>query len=141
MSVRSFAWLALAVVSGCSQDRLDLVPASGQVLIDGKPLTFGFIQVVPQNARPASSPIGPDGRFSLGTFRPGDGVVPGVHAVAVIGIESMGPGSQRWHAPQKYRDVGTSGLTLDVHKPNRELVIQLTWDGGAPFVENASANE
>lgn len=126
--------LALGVAAGCGPDRPDVVPASGQVLIDGQPLPHGFVQVLPENARPATGPV-KDGRFVLTTFEPGDGVVPGRHRVAVLASEAEGGTGQRWHAPKKYADPETSGLEIEVAEPTEDLRIELTWDGGKPFVE------
>lgn len=134
------ACLLLCVVSvlaaiGCADDRPQRVRASGRVLIDGKPLEHGFVQVAPDGDRAATGQIGPEGRFSLTTFDDNDGVVPGTHRVAVVAVESQGPTSQRWHAPKKYMSVDTSGLTIEVDKPTDSLEIKLSWDGAEPFVE------
>jgi hypothetical protein len=125
----------LLLTSGCGDGRPKRVPVSGQVLIDGKPLTLGSIYFVPTAARPASAEIGPDGRFTLATFEPGDGAVPGTHKVSVQAVESVGTNKVRWHAPKKYTDHRTSGVTATIDGPTDSLVIELTWDGGKPFVE------
>ncbi len=115
-----------------------IVPVSGQVLIDGKPLEHGFVQVIPEGYRAASGKIGPDGRFQLTTFAPNDGCAVGSHPATVIGVETINPTSQRWHAPKKYADPATSGLTVTIEGPTDSLTIKLTWDGGKPFVEHFS---
>jgi len=121
-------------VTGCSSEP-KMVPVSGVVLIDGKPLTHGKIQVAPANARPAFATIGPDGRFTLGTYSADDGIPIGSHPVAIIAHEALGPGSQKWHAPKKYISTETSELTISVDKATNDLVVNLTWNGGKPFVE------
>jgi len=132
--------LALIVaVSGCGDQRPKRVPVAGKVLIDGQPLTYGFIQVIPENDRAATAKIGPDGSFRLTTFEENDGCVPGHHKVAVIANESLNPLTQKWHAPQKYMETGTSGLTIDVSDPTDSLVIELSWQGGKPFIEKFEA--
>jgi hypothetical protein len=131
---------ALVAGMGCGgESRPDRVPVSGTVMIDGEPLEHGFVQVVPSNARAASGKIGPGGRFELHTFDPGDGCVPGKHQVAVIANESIDPQSQRWHAPKKYINPDESGLVIDITGPTTDLVIELSWDGGEPFVERFGA--
>lgn len=127
--------LGLVCVSGCGDGRPKRVPVSGQVLVDGKPLPYGFVQVVPEGARPAAGAVGPDGRFTLTTFEPGDGAVLGIHPVMVTAAEMISTTTQRWHAPKKYADVATSGLAVTIDAPTDSLLIQLSWDGGKPFDE------
>ena len=79
--------------------------------------------------------LGPGGRFTLSTFKDGDGCVLGKHRVAVISREIKSPTSQLWHAPKKYIRPDTSGLEVDVSGPTDNLEINLTWDGGKPFLE------
>ncbi|MCA9032121.1 MAG: hypothetical protein KDA66_14995 [Planctomycetaceae bacterium] len=129
----------MAVMPGCSDGRPKRVPVSGQVLIDGKPLEHGFVQVIPANDRAASGQIGSDGRFTLTTFTTDDGCVPGNHVVTIIANESIDPQSQRWHAPKKYCDPTTSDLKIDIVDATDDLVINISWDGGEPFVERFDA--
>jgi hypothetical protein len=130
--------VTMAMLSGCGDGRPSRVPVSGQVLIDGKPLDYGFIRLVPKGARPASAEIGADGRFTLKTFEPGDGAVLGTHPVMILAAEPLTSTKQRWHAPKKYADPAASGLTATIDGPTDSLVIKLTWDGGKPFVETVS---
>ncbi len=44
--------LSVVVLPGCGDGRPTRVPISGQVLIDGKPLTTGAVRLVPAGARP-----------------------------------------------------------------------------------------
>jgi hypothetical protein len=126
--------LSLVVCSGCDH-RPRRIPVSGTVLIDGKPLTYGFVRIAPADARPATGQIGPDGRFTLTCYDESDGCVPGTHQTAVIACESMGSNANRWHAPKKYLNPETSGLTVEITEPTDSLVINLSWEGGKPFVE------
>jgi len=136
------ATMALVVVAaGCGDGRPTRVPVSGQVLIDGKPLDYGFVRLMVEGARPATAQIGPDGRFTLKTFDNGDGAVPGTHPVMVLAAEPLGSTKQRWHAPKKYADPATSGLTATIDGPTDSLVINLTWNGGKPFVETIQGGE
>ena len=54
----------------------------------------------------------------------------------MIATESINGSSQRWHAPKKYITPETSGLEIDIQKATDSLVIELSWEGGAPFVEH-----
>ena len=131
----------IVLVAGCGDSLPKRVPVSGQVLIDDKPLTQGSIRLFPSNARPATGEIGPDGRFQLTTFGDQDGVVLGTHAVAVNALEILSSKSQRWHVPKKYSNPRTSSLTAVIDGPTDSLKIELTWDGGKPFVETVSGGE
>lgn len=130
----SLGVVALGLLGCGGPDRPALVPVSGQVLIDGKPVEHGTIQVIPKDARAARGTLGPGGTFQLETYEANDGCVPGTHQVIVMATEPQ-TGGQKWHAPQKYKDAATSGLTVEIKEPTTSLTIELSWDGGKPFVE------
>jgi hypothetical protein len=125
---------------GCGDGRPKRVHVSGKVLIDGQPLKIGYVQFIPQGARPAGGKIDSEGHFALTCFEPGDGAVPGVHRVTVTASEFVSSTATRWFAPKKYNDVSKSGLQQEITGPTDEVVINLTWDGGKPFVENTAAD-
>lgn len=126
----------LPVLSGgCGDGRPRRVPVSGRVIIDGKPLVSGFIRVVPDDARPSTGEIDSDGRFRLTTFDQLDGCVAGTHRVEVVAFDTISPTALRWLAPPKYRDSSSSGLTVTIDGPTDSLAIDLSWDGGEPFVQ------
>jgi hypothetical protein len=126
---------AISLCLGCSDNRPTIVPVSGQVLIDGKPLAVGSIQFIHSNARPAGGAIGPDGRFTLTTYELNDGAVVGNHHVRIAASEPHGTNAVRWSAPKKYANTETSGIQVEVHDPVDDLKIELYWEGGKPFVE------
>jgi hypothetical protein len=133
------AFLGLVIISGC-ESRPTRYKVSGQVLIDGKPLPAGQIIVAPANARRAAAVLDKEGRFTLTTYdqdEQGDGVVLGTHKVGVTAYEYVGANRVKWHAPKKYLDPETSGLTLTVTEDTDNAVINLTWDGGEPFYESS----
>src|SRR3954453_660077 len=80
---------AFLAVVGCGGGGPKIVPVSGIVLIDGQPLTYGHVQVIPTGWRPAPGRIGGDGRFTLTTTASGDGCAVGTHPVAVLAGESV----------------------------------------------------
>ncbi|WP_350212981.1 hypothetical protein [Botrimarina sp.] len=128
--------LSLAsLMLGCSDGRPTRVKASGRVMIDGEPLKHGSVLFVPDGGRPAAGAIDSDGRFFLTCFEPGDGIIPGKYQVQVKGTEPIGEDAQRWHAPMKYANPRTSGIEREVNESTDALLIELTWDGGEPFVE------
>lgn len=120
---------------GCSDGRPTRVAVSGTVLIDGQPLTRGIIQFVPEGTRPAAGKIDEQGRFTLTSYDGGDGVVLGTHRVMVAAKEMVGESKAKWLAPPKYADFRKSGLTVEVTEPTDDLTIELSWDGGKPFVK------
>lgn len=120
---------------GCGDGRPERISVSGQVLIDGQPLTYGYIRFVPTGSRPSSGRLDEQGRFTLSSYEKNDGIVPGVHRIEVDASESISSKKIKWHAPKKYFRYTNSGLEQEITEPTDSLVINLTWDGGKPFVE------
>lgn len=123
---------------GCGDGRPSRVPVSGQVLIDGQPLKHGVVSFVPTGARASFGKLDDQGRFTLGCFEQADGAVVGLHRVQVAADEAVGEIRTRWHAPKKYADYKTSGLEREVSVSTDSLRIELSWDGGKPFIETDS---
>lgn len=128
--------IIVAMVGGCGQQRPRRVPVSGRVLLDGKPLTFGVVRFLPPESRPSTGKLDDHGRFALSCFEPGDGAVPGTHAVEVIAGENLSETECRWHAPARYARWDTSGLVQEVTGPATDVVIELSGneavDGPSP---------
>ncbi len=120
----------LLTLVGCSDGRPDRVPVSGRVLLDGKPLTVGFVRLVPPDARAATGRIGEDGSFHVTTFDTGDGAVTGAHKVAVVAYDENSPGEYRPLIPDKYVRPETSGLEIQIDGPTDDLIIELRSDAG-----------
>jgi hypothetical protein len=121
--------LMLAVV-GCQQ-KSNVVPVRGKVLLDGKPLTKGMIATMPSAGRGANAKIQPDGSFELRTFGQNDGATVGVHRVAIVAFETpanAGPesGSGPSLVPKRYTSPETSGLTIDVKPGDNSPELKLT---------------
>ncbi len=127
----------LSVLVGCGDGRPGRVPVSGQVLIDGKPLTYGYIEFITAGARPAGGRLDEEGRFTLSCYEKNDGIIPGNYQVEVNASEGLSNNRKRWHAPKKYFSKDHSGLNQEVTEATNSMVIELTWDGGKPFVERA----
>ncbi|WP_425395562.1 hypothetical protein [Aeoliella sp.] len=129
--------LSLAVLAGCGDNR-GLVPVSGTVTIDGKPLTVGQVMVSPEGHRQSIGPLDDQGRFTLTCYEKGDGAPVGTFPVAVMAVEQISERELRWHAPRKYANELKSGITATIDGPTDDLKIELSWDGSrqkGPFVE------
>lgn len=127
--------LVTFAMAGCGDGRPKRLRVSGQVLIDGKPLTYGTVRFVPKGARASSGTLDKNGRFTLTCYGNEDGVVPGLHQVEVNAAESLSGSKNLWHAPKKYARFRTSPLQKEITESTDSLVINLTWDGGKPFTE------
>jgi hypothetical protein len=123
------------LASGCGDRRPARVPVSGRVLIDGKPLTVGNVKFVPDGSRPSSAKVDAQGRFTLTCYDGEDGVVLGRHRAQISAMEVISGSKVRWLAPPKYADFRTSELEFEITEPTDDLKIELTWDGGKPFVQ------
>jgi hypothetical protein len=119
---------------GCGR-RPTLVPVSGRVTLDGKPLGFGSVMIQPTGGPAARGTIQPDGSFAVGTFTPGDGAIVGPASVRVACYEQQRPGAPppqgelalgKSLIPEKYTQFETSGITATVAAGMAPLEIDLT---------------
>src|SRR6476620_3166559 len=83
--------LLLLLLAGCNRGP-KMVPVTGKVIYNGKPLEFGVVMFQPPSGQPAQGKIQPDGTFTLSTYRLNDGAVVGKHKIRVACYESMRPG-------------------------------------------------
>jgi hypothetical protein len=129
----------LMCIAGCNRGP-KMVPVTGKVLYNGKPLEFGTIMFQPPSGQPAKGQIQTDGTFNLSTYRLNDGVVLGNHKVRVACYESMRPGVAKGPGeaslgkplvPEKYTLFDTSGLTADVDEDHRDFTFELTGPAGS----------
>lgn len=130
--------IAVLLLTGCGDNRPHRVPVSGQVLIDGQPLKHGFVRFIPAGARPSGGKLDEQGRFTLSCFDGEDGAVPGKHQVEISAREMLSATKVRWYAPKIYSDFGTSGIEQEISGPTDSMVINISWNGGAPFVETVA---
>lgn len=124
------ASMLLAVLgcgSGDTGDVLPTAPASGILSYQGEPLAYHQVTLFPAgNRRPAAGTSDADGKFVLGTNKPGDGAIPGAHQVSVVYVgppssdpaagmnEFPAPPPPTIRIPEKYRDPARSGITVEV---------------------------
>jgi hypothetical protein len=127
-------WLVLCCLSllpmGCA-DRLPTNPATysarGKVYLDGTPVRYGRVCLVPFESSHGAhcwGNIGPDGGFALRTFTDDDGAVPGDYKVYIEPYSPAVNGPVNGKAtviPKRYQDPETSPLTLTIVDDGSEL--------------------
>jgi hypothetical protein len=120
----------LAVLAGCSDGLPKRVPVSGIVLVDGQSATSGTIEFAPvSGGRVAAGEIGSDGRFTLTTFKPGDGCTIGDHKVTINSYKDLAGNIRHWLLPKKYAIPGTSPLVISVQEATANAKFELSWNG------------
>jgi hypothetical protein len=127
---------AMALLTGCDQGP-KLVPIEGQVTLDGQPLAYGYVRVIPAAGRTAFGQLDEQGRFKLMTddF---EGCPVGSHTVEVGSTKAISETQQRRYAPQKYESGITTDLKLEVKEPRKDVLIELKGDGKKyPFEFNS----
>jgi hypothetical protein len=145
------------LLAGCGDGRPSLVPATGQVLLNGAPLAGATVSFQPVDVaegsfqRPSRATTDAEGRFSPTTYSPGDGIPVGKYRVAVQKREPVGelpPDFNwetaddaavkfQWTTPRKYSSPDTSGLEVEVTGSGLQPdVLNLTSDG-PPEIEQS----
>jgi hypothetical protein len=138
MTIR-FALLLLLVLplapAGCSGDRRPTtIAVTGRISYEGRPLAAGAITFYPDDAqketttRPALGVIDEQGRYSLSTFRTGDGAMPGAYRVSIESLSNersieRPDARETWAIPEKYGRADTSGLVATVPADRRGVMV------------------
>jgi hypothetical protein len=127
----------LVALAGCGDGLPKRVPVSGVVLIDGQPATSGTVEFAPvSGGRVAAGEIGSDGRFTMTTFKAGDGCTLGDHMVTIKSYKDVTGNTRHWLLPKKYAIPGTSPLQISVHEATDSAKFELSWEGKqGPTVE------
>jgi hypothetical protein len=142
--MKRFLVILTILAAGCGgPSRPETAPTSGRVTYKGQPVAGGRIVFFPEPSgagRQAIGTIGPDGRYSLTTFRDGDGAVLGRHRVTIKATRVTGPPSPEeaadqmrrgvdlgveWLVPKKYSRPETSPLTADVKRGDNTIDFDL----------------
>src|SRR5256885_1115694 len=127
---RAATWMAsivlIAAALGCSSGGPDIVPVSGRVTRNGKPVPNVTIYFHPASGRPSLGECDADGRFTLRYTHDQDGAKVGNHTVCVVYF----PDPSRGAAPADFKEIaakyGTpeqSPLKIEIKKsePNLEI--------------------
>jgi hypothetical protein len=119
------AWLIILMapfVAGCSSgDVPETAPASGVVMMQGKPLAHVGVTLFPPKGPIASGNTNEQGEFTLSTSSPGDGAPIGLNKVTIGAAEEGPPKPGAPKIPDRYGRPDTSGLTAEV-KPGEKNV-------------------
>lgn len=120
------AWLAVA---GCGEkvELLPTAPVSGTLAYMGKPVAKGSIHFHPQKGQTANG-IVEDGKFTLTTYKEGDGAVVGKHRVAIEVVQEVpmpdGDTTSKSLIPKKFTSPDSSGIELEIPasgRPNLQI--------------------
>ena len=131
--VRLVLITSLLAASGCGSEKAHIekvVPVSGTLTYQGKPLEFYQVTFMPEDGRrPAIGVTDATGKFTMGTNTTNDGAPPGPTKIAVVWVgppSNSQPGSEtiiddpsklpkpKIKIPEKYNDPAKSGLSQDV---------------------------
>lgn len=136
--MRTLLFLVIGTIGagvGCSEQE-PLVPITGRVFLDDKPLEFGAVMMQPPSGFPSTGIIQSDGSFEMTTHGLGGGARLGVNKIRVTCFEGQRPSNirdgdserpvGRSYIPRRYNNYA-NGLTVEI-KPdsNEPLEIRLT---------------
>ena len=118
MRIASCACWGFLLLSGCGRSDAPLVPVSGQVVYQGKPLGSGTIVFTPDPERGGHGPqawaeVKSDGRFILSSAG-SKGAAPGWHRITI----APGKADRSRRFPAHYLDPDQSGQIFEV-KPDQ----------------------
>jgi hypothetical protein len=141
MFKRGFMLLAVAATAlaclGCGgKGGLTTGSVKGTVLYQGKPLTEGSIQFVPERGQAANGQIGAGGAFTV-SIPEGNGAVVGATQIAITATREGRPipgervKSVVWLIPERFGSPGTSGLNCEIKEGANDFKIELAPDRGS----------
>jgi hypothetical protein len=134
----AFFLLAAVLLVGCSSSRGPTLPtaveAKGRILLpSGQPLDGGRVELKPTGSPgvEAFADIEPNGTFTLMTYQPGDGAIPGSYKLTIspynyrskTGSPTKIPNAAS--IPQRYLDAGKSDVTVEIKPSGNTLELRL----------------
>ena len=117
------------LVCGCGSDHPTLVPASGTVLFEGKPLTSGKVIFQPKAGRSSIADLQSDGTFSMSTFSEFDGATIGQQMVLVsstgaVQVDDFGEEyAGKSLIPEFYNNFRTSGIVVEIPPEGTDSIV------------------
>jgi hypothetical protein len=122
----------LAMICGCSSDRIPTFPVRGRVTFpDGAEVRTGVIELRSlEHGFNARSEIDRNGNFVLGTYENGDGAVAGQHQAIVMQFLATDSGPEMKHdhgdpVDQAYSDYATSPLRFEITDGANDLSVEV----------------
>jgi hypothetical protein len=122
--------LLLIVAAGCGGPTT--YPVRGKVVFkDGTPLTGGLVVFRPVDEKlqvSARGDIQPDGSFILGTYKEGDGAVPGKYQAAITPPPRRKIREKPVERPiinPRFESYDTSGLEFEVKRQSNDFTIEV----------------
>jgi hypothetical protein len=128
--------IAVAAVAGCGSNSKPLVQVTGRVTYGGGEWPFpGYITFSPiessasKPARPGSGRFGVDGKYVVGSYRSGDGLLPGRYHVSVSCLAPEGtpnPPTDSQYVPADFTteelvvEAGQDAIELDIDVPKKK---------------------
>lgn len=121
-------WLGIAVLAvvlaGCGgNERPKTIPLTGRMTIDSQePGEFGKLFFTPTrtaegySARPASGSFHPDGSYSVMSWEPNDGLVPGHYTVRIVPADAA-----KTKIAKKYLQGDANAIEVDVPADQDEI--------------------
>jgi hypothetical protein len=102
--VAAVGGLLAACLGGCGRRLPPVAAVSGSVTIDGRPVSGGIVMFHPGRGRSAVGTTDAAGRYTLTTFRPGDGAILGRHTVTIDAREDTeGPALRPMSAEEEFQ--------------------------------------
>lgn len=127
--------LCIAFLTGCGSDK-PLVPTSGIATYGGGNWPMpGTITLTPLNvpagmpSRPGSARFGVDGKFVIGSYKPGDGLMPGSYHVVIScydPLDTSKPAKELEFVPADFKpdnlvvEVGQDDIVLNYDVPKKQ---------------------
>lgn len=120
------------LVGGCGPKYPKTAIVRGKVTYKGKPVPNGTVNFIPAAGKDASGEIKPDGTYTLTSFRPGDGAIPGAYSVVIVAMQDMASRLPEERSPLpppivpvKYTSLATSDLKAQVEDQENTINFDL----------------
>ncbi len=128
-----FCAIISCLLAGCGGNKNPATyPVKGTVKFNGQPLPDVIVTFFPTEGRPASGMTDAQGNYTLTTFDPGDGALPGSHKVTVAEpAPKMAEGDYSVPVPKpprfpvKYTDQIQTDLKAEVKAGENDIPIEL----------------